>query len=118
MGASSFRSVTLLHATDGVGLTTQNTFSTPAGMPARCASSASARADKGVCSAGWITAVQPAASAGATLRVIIAIGKFHGYRRTNAHRLLDAQIALAAARESTRLSRSDTLSSGFCQATQ
>ena len=54
------------------------TFSTPAGMPARCASSATAKADSGVASAGLITTVQPAASAGATLRVIIAIGKFHG----------------------------------------
>jgi hypothetical protein len=53
-------------------------FSTPAGMPARCASSATARADSGVCSAGLMTTGQPAASAGATLRVIIAIGKFHG----------------------------------------
>ena len=53
-------------------------FSTPAGMPARCASSATASADSGVCSAGLITTGQPAASAGATLRVIIAIGKFHG----------------------------------------
>src|SRR5204863_4945836 len=53
-------------------------LSTPAGMPARCASSATASADSGVCSAGLITTGQPAASAGATLRVIIAIGKFHG----------------------------------------
>ena len=47
-------------------------------MPARCASSATASADNGVASAGLITTVQPAARAGATLRVIIAIGKFHG----------------------------------------
>ena len=53
-------------------------FNTPAGMPARCASSATASADNGVCSAGLMTTGQPAASAGATLRVIIAIGKFHG----------------------------------------
>ena len=51
---------------------------TPAGMPARCASSALASADSGVCSAGLMMTGQPAASAGATLRVIIAIGKFHG----------------------------------------
>ena len=56
----------------------ESTFSTPAGMPARCASSAAASADSGVCSAGLSTTGQPAASAGATLRVIIAIGKFHG----------------------------------------
>ncbi len=53
-------------------------LNTPAGKPARCASSASASADSGVCSAGLTTTVHPAASAGATLRVIIAFGKFHG----------------------------------------
>ncbi len=53
-------------------------LSTPAGMPARWASSATARADSGVCPAGLITTGQPAARAGATLRVIIAMGKFHG----------------------------------------
>jgi uncharacterized protein (UPF0210 family) len=47
-------------------------------VPASCASSASASAVSGVCSAGLTTTVQPAASAGATLRVIIASGKFHG----------------------------------------
>ena len=54
------------------------TLSTPGGKPARCASSASAKAENGVASAGLITTVQPAASAGATLRVIIEQGKFHG----------------------------------------
>ena len=54
------------------------TFSTPGGMPARCASSATASADSGVCSAGLMTTGHPAAMAGATLRVIIAMGKFHG----------------------------------------
>ena len=53
-------------------------FNTPAGMPARIASSAAASAVSGVSSAGLITTVQPAASAGATLRVIMASGKFHG----------------------------------------
>ena len=42
------------------------------------ASTASASAENGVCDAGLATTVQPAASAGPTLRVIIAIGKFHG----------------------------------------
>ena len=51
---------------------------TPSGNPARLASSASASADKGVCSAGFSTQVQPAASPGDNLRVIIAFGKFHG----------------------------------------
>ena len=53
-------------------------FSTPGGKPARCASSPSASAVSGVSSAGLITQAQPAASAGAHLRVIIAAGKFHG----------------------------------------
>ena len=54
------------------------TLMTPAGMPARSARTASASAEKGVKSDGLITTVQPAASAGATLRVIIAFGKFQG----------------------------------------
>ena len=58
-------------------------LTTPAGIPARCANSAKAKAHKGVCSAGLITMVQPAAIAGAILRVIIAIGKFHGVIATH-----------------------------------
>ena len=54
------------------------TLNTPLGMPARSASSASARAENGVALAGFATTVQPAASAGAHLRVIIAMGKFQG----------------------------------------
>ena len=54
------------------------TEKTPAGMPARCASSAMARAESGVSEAGLQTKAQPAASAGPALRVIIALGKFHG----------------------------------------
>ncbi len=54
------------------------TLSTPLGTPARSASSANASAENGVCVAGLITTVQPAASAGPALRVIIASGKFHG----------------------------------------
>ena len=54
------------------------TLKTPAGIPARSASAASASAENGVCEAGLTTTVQPAASAGPTLRVIIAMGKFHG----------------------------------------
>jgi hypothetical protein len=51
---------------------------TPAGIPARSASSASASAENGVCDAGFSTTVQPHAIAGPALRVIIASGKFHG----------------------------------------
>src|SRR5258706_14794511 len=54
------------------------TLNTPGGMPARCASSASARAESGVSDGGLITKVQPDARAGAHLRVIIALGKFQG----------------------------------------
>ncbi len=50
----------------------------PFGTPARSPSTASASADSGVCGAGFKTMVQPAASAGATLRVIMPLGKFHG----------------------------------------
>ncbi|KPC50734.1 hypothetical protein WG78_16810 [Amantichitinum ursilacus] len=55
-----------------------STLKMPAGTPARSASTASASADSGVCVAGFSTIGQPAASAGPTLRVIIAAGKFHG----------------------------------------
>ena len=51
---------------------------TPAGIPASCPSTASASAEYGVCSAGFTTIVQPVASAGPTLRMIIAAGKVHG----------------------------------------
>ena len=54
------------------------TLSTPAGSPASCRIFASASIDSGVCWAGLITIVQPAAMAGPILRVPIAIGKFHG----------------------------------------
>ena len=54
------------------------TLNTPGGMPARLASSASASADSGVWVAGFNTRVQPAASAGPALRVIMAEGKFQG----------------------------------------
>ena len=56
-------------------MTTENT---PGGSPASSASTAIASAESGVCSAGFSTIVQPAASAGAALRVTIADGKFHG----------------------------------------
>mmetsp|Transcript_7453 Transcript_7453/g.19257 ORF Transcript_7453/g.19257 Transcript_7453/m.19257 type:complete len:216 (+) Transcript_7453:566-1213(+) len=54
------------------------TLNTPCGSPARSATSAIASAVRGVSSAGLSTTVQPAARAGATLRVIMDIGKFHG----------------------------------------
>ena len=54
------------------------TLKTPAGMPARSASSASASAEYGVALAGLTTMVQPAARAAPALRVIIEEGKFQG----------------------------------------
>ncbi len=53
-------------------------LSTPAGMPARSARTPRASAVSGVSPAGFTTAEQPAASAGETLRVIMAAGKFQG----------------------------------------
>ena len=54
------------------------TESTPGGRPASSASAATASAESGVCSAGFSTIVQPAASAGADFRVGMAAGKFQG----------------------------------------
>ena len=54
------------------------TLNTPAGTPARSASSARARAERGVAVAGLTTIGHPAARAGPALRVIIAAGKFQG----------------------------------------
>src|ERR1700688_1486768 len=54
------------------------TLRTPAGIPARSASTARANADKGVDSAGFTTKVHPAAKAGPAFLVIMAAGKFHG----------------------------------------
>ena len=59
------------------------TLSTPPGSPACSSTRASASIDRGVCWAGLTTIVQPAAIAGAILRVPMAIGKFHGV--TNTH---------------------------------
>ncbi len=75
----SLRTVGFAHISPPIaGASPVTTLSTPGGNPARCASSASASAEYGVASAGLMTTVQPAASAGATLRVIIDDGKFHG----------------------------------------
>jgi hypothetical protein len=54
------------------------TLSTPGGRPASSMICANASEVSGVCLAGFSTIVQPAATAGATLRVAIASGKFHG----------------------------------------
>ena len=57
------------------------TFTTPLGRPASSSSFAKYSVVSGVSSAGLMTTVQPAASAGAILRVAIASGKFHGVIR-------------------------------------
>lgn len=49
-------------------------------VDAEMLASASASAEKGVSGGGLMTAVQPAASAAPSFRVIIADGKFHGVR--------------------------------------
>lgn len=54
------------------------TLKTPLGTPAFSARAASASAECGVSLVGFSTMVQPAASAGHTLRVIIELRKFHG----------------------------------------
>ena len=54
------------------------TCKTPAGTPASSANTAKAIAHSGVCSAGFIIMLQPAANAGAAFLVIIAMGKFQG----------------------------------------
>ncbi|MGY3454872.1 hypothetical protein ACVWW5_000322 [Bradyrhizobium sp. LM3.4] len=67
------------HSTLPIGAASPVTMlNTPLGTPAFSASTASANADSGVSLAGFSTTVQPAASAGETLRVIIEFGKFHG----------------------------------------
>ncbi len=54
------------------------TLHTPPGSPTSWRMLARASIDSGVTCAGFTTIVQPAAMAGPTLRVPIAIGKFHG----------------------------------------
>ena len=57
------------------------TLTTPSGNPASSSSFTKSSVVSGVSCAGLITTVQPAASAGAILRVAIASGKFHGVMR-------------------------------------
>src|SRR3546814_16596875 len=92
------------------GASPRTRLSTPAGSPASSASTASASAESGVSSAGLRTTVQPAASAGATLRVTIASGKFHGViaattptgPRSVHHRIVGGRPGLEIGGESSR----------------
>ena len=75
----SFRTVGLeVSSPPTSGASPVTTLSTPGGMPARSPSSASASAEKGVSSEGLMSMEQPAPSAAPALRVIMALGKFHG----------------------------------------
>jgi len=75
----SLRTVGLLVSSPPIGLASPVTTEiTPGGIPARSASTHIASAENGVSSDGLITMVQPAASAGPTLRAIMADGKFQG----------------------------------------
>ena len=69
-------------STTGPGSEVVTTLSTPAGRPASCSRAATASAVSGVSAAGLSTTVQPAARAGAILRVAMAAGKFHGVMST------------------------------------
>ena len=69
-------------AVSGPGSEVVTTFTTPGGTPASSYKAASAYAVNGVSLAGLRITVQPAASAGAILRVAMAAGKFHGVIRT------------------------------------
>ena len=60
------------------GLEEVTRLHSPSGTSARSMAWKRATADSGVCSAGLTTIVQPAAIAGASLRTIMASGKFHG----------------------------------------
>ena len=53
-------------------------FTTPGGTPAVASNSPTRSEVRGVSRGGLITTALPAPSAGASLRVIIAAGKFHG----------------------------------------
>ena len=54
------------------------TLTRPGGTPASSSSPATRKAVSGASRAGLITTALPAARAGATFRVIMAAGKFHG----------------------------------------
>src|SRR5690554_241584 len=72
------------------------TEKSPAGRPARSASTAMASAESGVSLAGFDTIAQPTASAGATLRAIMALGKFQG--------VIDAATPIGCLMTTSRLS--------------
>ncbi|CSI50106.1 Uncharacterised protein [Vibrio cholerae] len=75
----SLRTVLLSVSTRPISIASPvTTCNKPSGIPACCARSAKAKAVNGVSGAGFKTTAQPAAKAGAHLRVIMAAGKFQG----------------------------------------
>ncbi len=79
----------------GAGSAVQTTLTTPCGTPASSSSRAIASAVRGVSCAGLSTTVQPAASAGPSLRVAMAAGKFQG--------VISSEIPTGACATSIRL---------------
>ena len=75
VGAALDEPLAALSALDkALALAVVTTFTTPAGTPQSCMIWATAKAVSGVSVAGLSTTVQPAARAGAILRVAIAAG--------------------------------------------
>lgn len=58
------------------------TFTTPGGKPAASTSLTNSSSDADVNSEGFRTTVHPAASAGASLRLVSGNGEFHGMMQT------------------------------------
>src|SRR5688572_32158106 len=67
-----------LRAAAGAASADVITLTTPGGNPTSCMISASSMIASGSCSAGFITTVHPAASAGAILPAMLTSGKLYG----------------------------------------
>ncbi len=65
-------------AAAGSGATDVTRLTTPGGKPTSCSTSASTTIASGSCGAGFITTVQPTASAGAILPTMFVSGKLYG----------------------------------------
>jgi len=72
------RGSAMMTSVSGPGRQAGRTCNVPDGPPASSHNSAIRSAVNGVCLAGLTIIVQPAASAGATLRASMPAGKFHG----------------------------------------
>ena len=69
--------------TTSPGRSVVTTLTTPGGTPTSSMMRARSSMVSGVCAAGLVIVVQPAASAGAILRAPMANGKFHGVTKTH-----------------------------------